>query len=139
MTNGVEPLGLADFNLKATLSSLGHCLRPNPGFGVTTLHPRKLTENKGKRTIKGREVLLTVAALNLNPRPDATQRALMTSTNFPVTAGDNTYLTKQEAGVRKAGVTVTCLRDKGLSTESPELQIFLPARGISEGMHPLCS
>lgn len=46
----------------------------------------------------------------------------MTSTNLPVTAtGDNTHLTKQETGVREAGVTVTCLRDKGLSTESPEL------------------
>lgn len=108
MTSGTEPLSLADFNLKAPLSSLVSGQAQGLGLLHCTLGSwqRIGREEEQSQT----EVLLTEAALNPNPRPDATRKAWMTSTDFPVTATrNNTHLTKQETGVGRAGVTVTCL------------------------------
>lgn len=84
------------------------------------------------------EVLLTEAVLNLNPRPDASRKTWMTPTDFTVkVTRNNTRLTNQETGVGEAGVTVTCLRDRGLSTESPAMLIFLclPKASLKECIH----
>lgn len=84
------------------------------------------------------EVLLTEAVLNLNPRPDASRKTWMTPTDFTVkVTRNNTHLTNQETGVGEAGVTVTCLRDRGPSTESPAMLIFLclPKASLKECIH----